>query len=92
MSERKCGSLREIEEKLYLGNFEIKRIKKKSDHLESQILDRQSLHIMDGKSRIAITDIWLKDDLNRETEITMERNFRYQLNNNLGGASLEVDE
>ncbi|ABO49533.1 YD repeat protein [Desulforamulus reducens MI-1] len=92
VSERKCGSLREIEEKLYLGNFEIKRIKKKSDHLESQILDRQSLHIMDGKSRIAITDIWLKDDLNRETEKTMERKFRYQLNNNLGSACLEVDE
>ncbi|ACV63633.1 YD repeat protein [Desulfofarcimen acetoxidans DSM 771] len=93
VTERKCSdSLTEIEEKIYLGSLEIKRIKKKSESSETVILDRQSLHVMDGKSRIAITDIWLKDDFNREIGKIMERKFRFQLNNHLGSSCLEADD
>lgn len=93
ISERQVNStITEIEEKIYLGNFEIKRIKRISGTTQSTILDRQSLHVMDGESRIAIINLWIKDDSNREVDAVGVRKCRYQLSNHLGSACMETDE
>lgn len=90
--ERKVsGTITEIEEKIYLGSLEIKRIKKKNETSENTILDRQTLHVMGDQRRIALTYFWLKDDNGRETQNTEERKFRFQLDNNLQSSCLEVD-
>ncbi|MCH7477649.1 MAG: RHS repeat-associated core domain-containing protein, partial [SAR324 cluster bacterium] len=73
-------------------NLEIKRLKSVTNDHSTTILDRQSLHVMDGETCVAITNYWVKDDLNRETDKTGERRFRYQLDNNLGSSCVEVDE
>jgi RHS repeat-associated protein len=80
----------EVEDKIYLGGVEIKRIRQQS----SLILQRSTLHIMDDRSRIAISHNWSMDTLNRETTSSADLNknkTRYQYGNHLGSASLELD-
>jgi RHS repeat-associated protein len=80
----------EVEDKIYLGGVEIKRIRQNS----SLILQRSTLHIMDDRSRIAISHNWSTDTLNRETTSSADLNknkTRYQYGNHLGSASLELD-
>ncbi len=80
----------EVEEKLYLGGVEIKRISRNT----TQILDRSSLHVMDDKKRMAIVHNWAQDDLFREVESAADlstNKTRYQFENHLGSASLELD-
>jgi RHS repeat-associated protein len=93
VSERKVSStVTEREEKIYLGNFEIKRIKRISGTTESTILDRQSIHVMDGETRVAIINLWLKDDNKREIDQIGIRKCRYHHSNHLGSTSMETDE
>ncbi len=69
-------------ERIYLGGFEVYR--EYNDNNTSK-LDRETLHIMDDKQRIAMV----------ETRIdTVDSNslVRYQLGNHLGSVSLELDE
>jgi RHS repeat-associated protein len=80
----------EVEDKIYLGGVEIKRIRQQS----SLILQRSTLHIMDDRSRIAISHNWPTDTLNRETTGAADLNKNktsYQYGNHLGSASLELD-
>jgi len=65
------------EERVYLGGYEIYR---KSTTVTIDI-DRETIHIEDGTKRIAMID----DDGTTET-------IRYQYDNHLGSASLELDE
>ena len=79
----------EIEEKIYLGGVEIKRIRTGS--LKS--LERSDLHVMDDKTRIAIVNYWNIDTTNREVNSSADLNtnkIRYQYSNHLGSASLEL--
>ncbi|MDG5817066.1 toxin TcdB middle/N-terminal domain-containing protein, partial [Chitinispirillales bacterium ANBcel5] len=79
-----------IEEKLYLGGVEIKRIRTES----SLTLERFDHHVMDDTSRIAIVNHWIKADLLREVDSSDDLNqnkVRYQYGNHLGSASLELD-
>lgn len=91
--ERKISNgITEIEEKIYLGNVEIKKIKRRNGGSENIILERTSLHVMDGEKRIAISNIWIKDDSKREVDTVSIRKTRYHLGNNLGSSCMEIDE
>ena len=73
------------EERIYLGGFEIFR---RRNGAGAVTLERETLHIMDDKQRIALV----------ETRTTTTRPtvpaqlIRYQFGNHLGSASLELDD
>jgi RHS repeat-associated protein len=85
------GSVTEIEEKIYMGNCEIKRITKKTNADLTTVFERKTLHVMDDTQRIALVHQWVTDDLKRETDNPGERKIHYQLSNHLGSSSLEVN-
>ncbi|MCX5954232.1 MAG: toxin [Cyanobacteria bacterium] len=76
------------EERIYLGGFEVYReYQADGSTLE---LERESLHVMDDKQRIALVET-------RTVPRTLDPSdplllIRYQFGNNLGSASLELDE
>jgi RHS repeat-associated protein len=75
-----------VETRLYLGGFEVFR-KKVGGNLE---LERETLHIMDDKRRIAIVETKTVDNgtiVNNPIPVQ-----RYQLSNNIESATLELDE
>lgn len=93
ITERKIkGGLREIEEKIYLGALELKRIKRLAAGLPSTILERQTLRLRDDSQGILVSYFWLRDDLQRETDRLGLRQNRFQLNNQLGSSCLEADD
>ncbi len=75
------------EERIYIGAYEVYR--------HENGLERETLHIMDDKSRIAMIDtetkprIFMGIPVGRTTPI---QTTRYQLSNHLGSSSLELDE
>ena len=73
-----------VEERTYLGNFEIYR--KRSGRGLPLVLERQTLHIMDDKQRVALIESrsWGNDPAPQQL-------IRYQFGNHLGSASLELD-
>lgn len=84
------GGVTEVEEKIYLGSVEIKRIYQNT----TLLLERSSLHVMDDKKRIALSHNWSRDDQLRELDSAGDLNTnktRYQFENHLGSASLELD-
>ncbi|MCG3158139.1 MAG: hypothetical protein DKINENOH_04780 [bacterium] len=81
MVEKNGGGL--IEERLYLGGFEIFR-KSNSNGLE---LERETLHIMADKKRIALVET-----LTQGNDDSPEQLIRYQFDNHLGSACLELDD
>lgn len=82
-----------IEERIYLGGFEtFRRHKPDGSGIidESTVkLERETLHIMDDKQRIALveTRTFDKDD----SDLAPQQLIRYQFGNHLGSASLELD-
>jgi RHS repeat-associated protein len=86
------GTVIEIEEKLYLGNCEIKCIRKKTDNAVNTIFKRKTLHVMDDKQRITLVHHWEKDDLSRETDMVGQRKIHYHLSNHLGSCYLELSQ
>lgn len=86
------GTVLNVEEKIYLGNYEIKRVKQQSDGAVQTVLDRQTLRVMDDQTCLVISHYWKQDDRRRETEQTGRRQDRYQLDNNLGSVCVEVDD
>ncbi len=93
------GTTVTIEEKIYLGDAEIKRIYRKvydeyGDPISTtKILDRTSLHVMDDKSRVALVHHWTLDTDELEVDSTLlnTHRLRYQFGNHLGSAALELD-
>ena len=75
-----------VETRLYLGGFEIWR-KSVNGTLETE---RETLHVMDDQKRIAIVETLTLENGNRVAAPTPVQ--RYQLDNHLGSASLELDE
>jgi RHS repeat-associated protein len=69
-----------IEERIYLGVFEIYR-KRRGDEL---LLERETLHLMDGRSRVALAETKTSDPA------SVPR-LRYQLENQLGSSVFELD-
>ncbi len=81
------GGVVEVEEKLYFGGCERKRIRRGATIL----LERWTSHIGDGTQRIATIHRWTSDQLGREIDDVTRAQLRYQLNTHQGSAALEID-
>ena len=81
--ERQNGTPKE--ERIYLGGFEIYRRYNGSGTAVK--LERETLHIMDDKDRIALVETRTQGDDGSPRQL-----IRYQLGNHLGSVSLELDE
>ena len=77
-----------VEERIYLGGWEIYR---KRDSLGSLLVERETLHGMDGTRRVVLVETKTVD-VDAGGAFTVVSRFRFQLGNHLGSASLEVDE
>jgi len=79
-----------IEEKIYLGGVEIKRVRTGT----TVSLERWDLHVMDDKSRIAIVNHWTVDanlnEIDSPSDLGVNK-IHYQYGNHLGSASLELN-
>lgn len=71
------------EERIYLGGFEIFR---RHGGANSATLERETLHIMDDKQRIALVETRTFGNDDSPAQL-----IRYQFGNHLGSASLELD-
>lgn len=83
-------SLGRVEERIYLGGFEIFRKHNGPIGSGSTTLERETLHIMDDKQRIALVEMRTLDTAGEDT--APRQLMRYQFGNHLGSASLELDE
>jgi len=91
----KNSTTMDIEEKIYLGEVEIKRRRERDIETSVEtdnIFERVDLHVMDDKARIAIINKWNIDLLGSETDDPGEIKSRYQYSNHLGSASLELND
>ncbi|WP_437742851.1 RHS repeat-associated core domain-containing protein [Sorangium sp. So ce1504] len=73
-----------VDERIYLGGYEVYRRRNSS----GLALERQTLHVMDGARRVAMVETKTVDT---SGPFTVTPRVRYQLDNHLGSASLEVD-
>lgn len=73
------------EERIYLGSFEIFRRRQGAD-----LLERETLHVMDDKQRIALVETRTADTAGADTATAQMT--RYQFDSHLGSASLELNE
>ena len=78
---------RRKEERIYLGDFEIYR--KYNGNPDILVLERETLHIMDDKQRIALVETRTNDTQNMDR--APSQLLRYQHNNHLGSSCLELD-
>lgn len=76
------------EERIYLGGFEIFRRHGGVIGADTATLERETLHVMDDKQRIALVET---RTLGNEPGVP-QRLISYQFGNHLGSASLELDE
>ncbi|RPH30727.1 MAG: sugar-binding protein [Bacteroidales bacterium] len=93
VSERMAngGDVTLVEDKIYLGNYEIKRNYSGSVEQPSGLsFERQTLRVMDDKTCVAIIYYITTDKKNPEKEKI--RQCRFQMSNNLGSVSLEMDK
>lgn len=74
-----------LKERIYLGRFEIYREYENGG--DTITLERETLHIMDDQRRIALVETRVQGDDPSPTQL-----IRYQFNNHLGSASLELDD
>ncbi len=75
-----------VEERIYLDGFELFR-----RHLNGSLeLERETLHVMDDKRRVVLVETKTVD--NSAAVGSPSSLFRYQFDNHLGSASLELDE
>jgi RHS repeat-associated protein len=81
ITERQNGARKN--ERFYLGGFEVYR---EYGSGLAPTLERETLHVMDDKQRIALVET-TKD----ENPLSLGERVRYQLGNHLGSASLELD-
>jgi RHS repeat-associated protein len=77
-----------VEERIYLGGWEVYR---KRDSRGFLLLERETLHGMDGARRIVLVET-KSVDVDAVGVFTPVSRLRFQLDNHLGSASLEVDE
>ncbi|MBN1428900.1 MAG: hypothetical protein JXB07_10990 [Anaerolineae bacterium] len=71
------------EERIYLGGFEVYR---KYGSGSTVALERETLHVMDDKQRIALVETRTQGSDGSPAQL-----IRYQIGNHLGSASLELD-
>jgi RHS repeat-associated protein len=88
VTERQAGegiTPTRMKERVYLGAFEIYREYDGGGKTIS--LERETLHVMDDKQRIALIETRIQGDDGSPAQL-----LRYQLSNHLGSASVELDE
>jgi RHS repeat-associated protein len=73
-----------VEERIYLNGFEIFR-----RHQGANLLERETLHVMDGNQRVALVETRTADTAGVDTAPLQV--VRYQLANHLGSATVELD-
>ncbi len=78
------------EERIYLGGFEIFRKHGSPIGANTATLERETLHVMDDKQRIALVETRTLDTTGNDP--APQQLIRYQFGNHLGSASLELDE
>jgi RHS repeat-associated protein len=84
---QRLGTTRE--ERIYLGGWELYR--KRQGAGAEVVLERETLHVMDDGRRIAMVETKTVD-ADVSWTLTVAPRTRYQLDNHLGTATLEVDE
>ncbi|HXC68964.1 MAG TPA: SpvB/TcaC N-terminal domain-containing protein [Pyrinomonadaceae bacterium] len=77
-----------IEERIYFGGFEIFRRHASAIGAGSVTLERETLHIMDDKRRVTLVETRTFDTTNDQAPRQL---IRYQFENHLNSASLELD-
>lgn len=87
--EKNNGAL--IEERIYLGGFEIFRQHDGPIGSSTVKLERETLHIMDDQKRIALVET-LTVEGGQPASSNQRPATRFQLDNHLGSACLELDE
>jgi RHS repeat-associated protein len=85
VTETQNGARRD--ERIYLGGFEVFR--KYNSNAQTVTLERETLHIMDDKQRIALVETRIIN--NSDNDSAPRQLIRYQFSNHLGSASLEAD-
>jgi RHS repeat-associated protein len=85
VTERQNGSRKH--ERIYLGGFEIYR--EFEGDGKAVKLERETLHVMDDKQRIALVETKTFSDSDDESPAQL---IRFQFGNHLGSASLELDD
>ena len=83
-------ALGRTEERIYIGGFEIFRKHSGSIGVNTATLERETLHVMDDKQRIALVETRTLDTVGDDK--APRQLIRYQFGNHLGSASLELDE
>ena len=78
------------EERIYLGGFEIFRKHSGSIGANTATLERETLHVMDNKQRIALVETRTLDTSGNDQ--APRQLIRYQFGNHIGSASLELDD
>lgn len=78
------------EERIYLGGFEIFRKHGGSIGVNTATLERETLHVMDDKQRIAMVETRSLDTAGDDQ--APPQLIRYQFGNHLGSASLELND
>ena len=77
-----------VEERIYLGGWEVYR---KRDLIGNLLVERETLHGMDGTRRIVLVET-KTIDVDAGGAFSVVSRSRFQLDNHLGSASLEVDQ
>jgi len=78
-----------LSERLYIGGFEVYRTYDSSGNIT---LQRETLHVMDDKTRIATIDNKTIDTIGADTTSLNTYYPRYQYGNHLGSAAYELDD
>ncbi|GAA0408676.1 hypothetical protein Acor_71520 [Acrocarpospora corrugata] len=78
------------EERIYLGGFEIFRKHDGAMAAHTPTLERETLHVADGRQRIALVETRTLDP--RANDPGPRQLIRYQFGNHLGSAGLELDD
>lgn len=75
-----------VEERIYLGGYEVYRKKKNAQLL----LERQTLHVMDDKRRVALVETKTADAT--VPAFALSTRLRFQLENHVGSSTMELDD
>lgn len=79
-----------VEERLYLGGFEVYREHGGAIGADTAKLERETLHVMDDQQRVAVVETRTLDTAGND--LAPRQLVRYQHGNHLGSASLELDD
>lgn len=80
----------QVEERIYLGGFEIFRRHSGPLSVNAVTVERETLHVMDDKQRVALVETRTLDTAGDDP--APRRRVRYQPGNHVGSVTLELDE